>query len=160
MSEMNKAIGNQVLLTSDQVRGWQEDLQRWEAKRAEAEVRIADLRRKLEAASFLSGLSFPPPASVTSGEGEHDQESMGDALKRILAELDRPARPSELQVELRKISKFRESLDKNPAYLYTVIARLKVKGDIKKFGKRIRLAHKDEASPEGNPEDASKTVEG
>ncbi len=149
---MNRVIGNQVLLTSDDVRGWQEELQRWEAKKVEAEARIADLNRKLEAASFLSGLSFPPPAPVLAGEGDQDQGSMGDAVKRLLADLDRPARPAEINTLLQRIPKFRESLEKNPAYLYTVIARLKVKGDIKKAGKRIKLFRKEETPPEGNPE--------
>jgi hypothetical protein len=161
MSEMHRTLGNQVLLTSDQVRGWQEELQRWEAKKKEAEARIADLNRKLEAASFLSGVTFPPPVSVAAVNGDQDQGSMGDAVKRLLGELDRPARPAELNTLLQKIPKFRESLEKNPAYLYTVIARLKVKGDVKKAGKRIKLAHKDEAPSEGTPEGAPKsTAEG
>jgi hypothetical protein len=161
MSEMNNAMGNQVLLTSDQVRGWQEELQQWEAKKKEAEAHIDDLYRKLEAASFLSGLSFPPPAPVAVVDSHQDQGSMGDAVKRILEELNRPARPGELYALLEKIPKFRESLEKNPAYLYTVIARLKAKGDIKKAGKRVKLAHKDEAPSEGTPEGAPKsTVEG
>jgi len=152
---MNKAIGTQVLLTGEQVRGWQEDLQRWEAKKAEAETHIADLRRKLEAASFLSGLSFPLPAPIAPAEGEQDHGSMGETSKRILAEMDRTVRHSELKAELRKIPKFRDSLDKNPGYYYTMIARLRTSGDIRKVGKKIRLVHKGETPPEGNPEDAS-----
>lgn len=160
MSEMNKAIGNQVLLTSDHVRGWQEELQRWEGKKAEAEARIAELHRKLEAASFLSGLSFPLPAPAIAGAGEQDHGSMGDTSKRILGGFDRLVQHNELKAELRKIPKFRDSLDKNPAYYYTMIARLKTSGDIRKVGKKIRLIHKEETPTEGNPAGASKTVEG
>ena len=56
---------------------------------------------------------------------------------------------------------FRDRLEKNPAYYYTLIGRLVKRGDIKKVGKkRIRFAQKNEAPPEGTPESASETVEG
>lgn len=154
MSEMNKTVGNQVLLTSDDVRHWQEELQKAESAKAQAEGRIVELHKKLEAAALLSGASFPLPA-ITGDEGEDGQESMGDAAKRLLATFSRPIQHHELQTELRKIQRFREMLDKNAgAYYYTIIQRLAKRGDIKKVGKKIRLIHKNEAPPEGNPESA------
>ena len=80
---------------------------------------------------------------------------MGETAKRILAGTDKLVRHSELRAELVKYPKFRESLDKNPGYYYTMIARLKAAGDIRKVGKKIRLIQKDETPPEGNPEGAS-----
>jgi hypothetical protein len=74
MSDVD-APENKVLLTSDQVRGWQEELQRWEAKRKEAERCIDALNRKLAATAFLSGITFSSP--VVAGEG-----TMGDAIAR------------------------------------------------------------------------------
>lgn len=151
---MNKAIGNQVLLTSDQVRGWQEDLQRWEARKTEADEHIDELKRKLDAAKLLSGLTFAPLESSTQVETEPG--SMGETTKQILAEFDRPARHRELRESLRKYPKFRESLDKNPAYYYTMIARLvnNPNSGVRRIGRKIRLTHKNEAPTEGNPEGA------
>ena len=86
---------------------------------------------------------------------------MADAVRRLLAALSGPVRHHELQAEIRKIPRFREMLDKNNgAYYYTLIRRLVQQGDIKKMGKKIRLVHKDETPPEGNPEGVSEAVEG
>ncbi len=154
MSEMNKAVGNQVLLTSDDVRRWQEELEKAEAVKVQAESRIVELRKKLEAAALLFGANFPVPTRE-GGEGD-GQESMGDAARRLLAGFSKPVQHHDLQTELRKIPRLREMLDKNSgAYYYTMINRLAKRGEIKKVGKKIRLIHKNEAPSEGNPEDAS-----
>jgi len=155
MSEMNKHTGNEVLLTADDVRQWQTDLQKWEATSAEADTRIKELRKKLEYAAFLSGGAIEPLATGADPRGD-DEESMGDAAKRLMAPFQRPIFHSELQTELRKIPRFQAMLEKNAgAYYYTMINRLVKAGAIKKSGKKIRLAPKIEAPPEGNPEGAS-----
>ena len=155
MSDMNKAIGTEVLLTSDDIRRWRDELQKWEATKAEAESRIVDVRRKLEAAAFLSGTST---ATLSVPDARHDgdeEESMADAGKRLLATFSKPVMHHELQAKLREIPRFRDMLDKNNgAYYYTMVNRLVKRGDIKKVGKRIRLIHKNEAPAEGNPESA------
>jgi hypothetical protein len=162
MSEMNKHTENAVLLTADDVRQWQFDLQKWEATATEADARIKDLRKKLEAAAFLSGVAVTAlPAGVDSKGDDDNHESMGEAAKRLMAPFHRPILHSELQTELRKIPRFQAMLEKNAgAYYYTVIMRLIKAGDVKKSGKKIRLVPRNETPPEGNPEGASKAVEG
>jgi hypothetical protein len=163
MSEMNKHTGNEVLLTADDVRQWQLDLQKWEATATEADARIKELRKKLEYVAFLSGSAITalPPASGDSKGDDDNQESMGEAAKRLMAPFQRSIFHSELQTELRTIPRFQAMLEKNAgAYYYTMIARLIKAGDVKKSGKKIRLVPKNETPPEGNPEGASKAVEG
>ena len=162
MSEMNKHTGNEVLLTADDVRQWQADLKKWEATAAEADVQIKELRKRLEAVAFLSGsqVSVLAPISDLKSDDEN-QESMGDAAKRLMAPFNRPIKHAELQAELRKIPRFQTMLEKNAgAYYYTMINRLVTAGAVKKSGKKIRLVPKIETPPEGNPEGASKAVEG
>ena len=85
-----------------------------------------------------------------------DEESMGDAAKRLMAQFQRPIFHSEMQTELRKIPRFQAMLEKNAgAYYYTMINRLVKAGSIKKSGKKIRLVPKIETPSEGNPEGAS-----
>ena len=105
MSEYHKIVTNEVLLTSDDVRHWQEELQKCEATKANAESRIAELRGKLEAATLLFGASLPlAPGSVDEAE----QETMTDAAKRILGAFGKPVLHHELQTELRKTPRFRK----------------------------------------------------
>jgi hypothetical protein len=162
MSEMNKHTGNEVLLTADDVRQWHADLQKWEATAAEADIRIQELRKKLEYAAFLSGGVIEPLATPDVDSKGDAEESMGDAAKRLMAPFQRPIFHAELQTELRKIPRFQAMLEKNAgAYYYTMINRLVTAGVVKKSGKRkIRLVHKNETPSEGNPEGASKAVEG
>src|ERR1700730_4580262 len=162
MSEMNKHTGNEVLLTADDVRQWQADLKKRGTTAAEADVQIKELRKRLEAVAFLSGsqVSVLAPISDLKSDDEN-QESMGDAAKRLMAPFNRPIKHAELQAELRKIPRFQTMLEKNAgAYYYTMINRLVTAGAVKKSGKKIRLVPKIETPPEGNPEGASKAVEG
>jgi hypothetical protein len=148
--DMNKMLGNQVILTSDDLRQWQDDIRKAERAKAEAEAIIADRRKKLEAAAIF-GVKIDPIPS----EPEAD-ESMQAAAERILSGLDRAVEHHELQAELRRTPRFAEMLDKHKgAYYYTLVMRLKKSGKIKKVGRKIRSIHKNEAPPEGNPEDAS-----
>lgn len=151
--DMNKMIGSQVLLTSDDVQRWQTELQEAEAAKAKAEAIIADRRKKLDAAALLAGSNlstFDTPQVQDDG-----QESLRAAVERILATFSRPVFHHELQAELRKVPRFREMLDKHKgAYYYTLIKRLADDEKIQKVRKKIRLIHKNEAPPEGNPEGA------
>jgi|ERR1700730_1209939 len=161
MSEMNKAVTTEVLLTSDDIRRWQEEMQQWETTKADADRHIGELRRKLDAAALIAGTGTLIAsaevlrASKTPDDGE--QETMGAAAKRLLGDAGMPLFHSQLQAELRKIERFREMLDRNNgAYYYTMINRLKKRGEVKKVGtSRMRLIHKDETPPEGNPEGVS-----
>jgi len=153
---MNKATGTEILLTSDDVRRWQEELRECEAIKAKADVRIGELCTKLQAAALLAGALFPAPSAMKADMVTDDQETMGDAFKRILGAFHRAAFHHELQAELRKNDRFREMLDKNGgAYYYTMVARLKKRGDVRKIGKKVRLIQKDEAPSEDNSESAS-----
>jgi hypothetical protein len=153
---MNKMVGSQVLLTSDDVHRWQTELQEAEAAKVKAEAVIEDRRKKLDAAALLSGSSFPALSIPRTPAGE--QETLSAGVKRILGTFPGLVAHHELQAELRKVPHFREMLDKHKgAYYYTLIKRLAdaEPPEIKKVGKRIRLTHKNEAPPEGNPEGAS-----
>jgi hypothetical protein len=158
---MNRIAPNEVLLTSGDIRRWQEEIRAWEAKKADADRRIAELRQKLDAAALISGTKFsavPLPLFADSGE----QEPLGDAAKRLLGAAQKPVMNSELQAELRKIERFREMLDKNNgAYYYTMINRLVRRGEVMKTASgRLRLVTKNETPSEGTPEGVSKAVEG
>jgi hypothetical protein len=152
MSGMNKPIVAEVLLTTDDIRQWQVDL-------AEAERRVIELRRKLEGAALIFGANLQVE---TSAMPNHEEGTLGDAALRVLAGFNRAVSNFEVQTELRKTPRFQEMLDKNKgAYYYTVIARLIKGGKIKKWGKKIRIAQKDEALSSGTQESAPKaTVEG
>lgn len=148
--EMNKAIGTQIILTSDDIRRWQDEIQKAERAKADADAIIADRRKKLDAAA-LFGVRLDPIAP----EPEGDSESMQAAAERILSSHDRAVEHHELQAELRRNPRFAEMLDKHKgAYYYTLVMRLKKAGKVKKVGRKIRFIHKNEAPSEGNPEGA------
>jgi hypothetical protein len=46
---VNKTVGDQVILTSDDIRQWQEDIQKAERAKVDADATIADRRKKLDA---------------------------------------------------------------------------------------------------------------
>jgi DNA repair photolyase len=147
---VNKMLGNQVVLTSDDIRQWQEDITAAEHTKAEAEAMIADRRRKLDAAAIF-GVRLDP-IIPESGNGS---ESMRAAVERILSGFDRAIEHHQLQAELRKTPRFAEMLNKHKgAYYYTLISRLTEDKKIKKVGRKLRLIHKNEALSEGNPEGA------
>jgi hypothetical protein len=156
MGDMNKVAGIEILLTSDDIRRWQAELQECQDIKAKADQRIGELCTKLDAAALLAGALFPPPATPSATPEAENQETMGDATKRILGTFRRSVFHHELQAELRKIDRFRAMLDKNGgAYYYTMIARLKSRDEIKKTGKKIRLVQKDETPSEETPEGVS-----
>jgi hypothetical protein len=156
MSDMNKTVGSEVLLTSSDVRRWQEELQKQENIKAAAETRIEEIRKKLDAAALLSGTSFPQFLADNPAEIENE-ESMAEAATRLLGGFQRAITHQELQTSLRAIPKFREMLEKNKgAYYYTMVRRL-LKSDppkLRKVGKKIRLAHRHETPPGEAPEGA------
>jgi hypothetical protein len=148
---MNKMLGNQVILTTDDIRQWQEEIAAAERAKVAAEATIADRRKKLDAAAIF-GFTLDHIAS----EPEDDSETMRDAVVRILGGFDRPVEHRVLQSELRKVSRFAEMLSKHKsAYYYTLIKRLadETPPKIKKVGKKIRLVPKTEPSPEEAKED-------
>lgn len=149
---MNQMFGSQVILTTDHIRQWQEDIQKAERQKADADAIIADRRRKLDAAAIFGVKLNPLPLEPEGGE-----ESMQAAAERILKGFDRAVEHHELQAELRKIPRFAEMLDKHKgAYYYTLVMRLKKAGKVRKVGRKLRsIPRNDEAPPEGNSEDAS-----
>jgi hypothetical protein len=156
---MNKmTIGNQVILSTDDIRQWQEDIAAAERTKAEAEATISDRQRKLDAAAVFGVKIEPIPQALGV-----DSETMRAAVERILGAIDHAIGHYELQAELRKTPRFAEMLNKHKgAYYYTLIKRLADERPpkIKKVGKKIRLIHRDETPPEGNPEGVSRAVEG
>jgi hypothetical protein len=133
-------FGSQTILTTDDIRQWQEDIQKAERQKADAEAIIADRRRKLVAAATLgvspSLIPIPP----------EDDESLHAAVERIGLGFDRLVKHHEIQVELRKSPRFAKMLDRhNGTYYYTVINRLKKDGKIRKVGQHLRFIHNNEA---------------
>jgi len=148
---VNQMFGNQFILTTKDIRQWQEDIQKAERAKADADAIIADRRRKLDAAAIFGVKLNPIPLAPEDGG-----ESLHAAVERILGGFDRAVAHHELQAELRKIPRFAGMLDKHKgAYYYTVIARLKKDDKIRKVGKKIRLIHKNETPPEHSAEGVS-----
>jgi len=142
---VNQMFGNQVILTTDHIRQWQEEIQRAERQKADADAIIADRRKKLEAAAILAGEVNPAPIPLPPEDGD---ESMQAAAERILRGFDRAVEHHELQAELRKIPRFAAMLDKHKgAYYYTLVMRLKKVGKIKKVGRKIRFIHRENSVP-------------
>jgi hypothetical protein len=151
--DMNKTVGNQVLLTSDDIQRWQMELRAAEEAKAKAEAVIADRRKRLDAAALLSGFSFSFEETADS-----EQETLAAGVKRILGALGKPVAHYELQAELRKVPRFAAMLDKNKgAYYYTLIKRLADADspEIKKVGKKIRFVHKEDSVPRAGDPDAA-----
>lgn len=146
---MNKMVSSQILLTSDDIRRWQEEIQKADRTKAEADAIIADRRKKLDAVAIF-GVAF----DLTAAEPEGHPESMPAALERILSSLDRPVGHHELLAELRKIPRFAAMLDKRKAgYYYTLILRMKKGGKIRKVGREIQFIRKEQQFPgEGGPD--------
>src|SRR6266566_6862595 len=105
---VNQMFGSQVILTTDDIRRWQEDIQKAERAKADADAIITDRRRKLDAAAIFGAKPGPIPP-----EPEAEPESMQAAAERILSGLNRPIEHHELQAELRKNPRFAEMLEKH-----------------------------------------------
>jgi hypothetical protein len=158
---MNQVTGTEILLTSEDVRRWQEELRHLEQGQKETEARIAELRLKLEAVALIAGAKPILPMLHETADLEKD-ETLGQAATRLLGIFNRPVFHHELQAELHKIPRFQEMLNRNNgAYYYTVIKRLAEARSIKKVGKKkVRIVHKDEAPSEEIPEGAPKVTAG
>jgi len=146
---MNNMVSNQILLTSDDIRRWREEIQKADRTKAEADAIIADRRKKLDAAAIF-GMEF----GLIAAEPEGHSESMPAAAERILSSLERPIEHHELQAELRKIPRFAAMLDKHKGgYYYTFIMRMKKGGKIRKVGRKIQFIRKEQQLPgEGGPD--------
>jgi hypothetical protein len=154
---MTHATGTEILLTSEDVRRWQDELRRLEQSQKETEIRIAELRRKLDGVALIAGATILGASAMSEDSADHmKDETLGEAVIRLLGTFHRPVFHQELKTKLHEIPRFREMLNRNNgAYYYTVIKRLSEDREIKKVAKkRIRLVHKDEAPSEGTPESA------
>jgi hypothetical protein len=84
-----------------------------------------------------------------------EEGNMADATKRILGIFPKGIGHAQLQSELRKIPLFDERLGKNPNYYYTMISRLKRRGDIVNYRKLLRLPQQPQQQPVAENETAA-----
>lgn len=160
MNDMNKQLGKDTpILTVGDIQKWQMERAEKARQRSALDVDIVLLDQKIEAARVLAGAAMPGPVFIDDPRpNEEVSESMGEATKRILAAFPRAASHHEVQTELRKIPRFRGMLDKNNgAYYYTMVARLvKSPGsNVKRYGHKLRIIHRNETPPEETPEGVS-----
>lgn len=112
-----------VLLTASTVRQWEQEGADIDAQITDLQMRRDSITRRLEAVKFLFGqqkLAHPPTPVIAI----EDDETMVDAVIRVLREADRPLDNTEIRAKLAEKPKFRESLDNNVNYYYTLMNRL------------------------------------
>jgi len=115
------------------------------SQRDELNAEINELEKWLEAAAILAGADVMTQTIAEVEDGDEaienviEEENMADATKRILSDFPKGIGHAQLQSELRKIPLFAERLDKNPNYYYTMISRLKKRGEVVKYRKALRL---------------------
>lgn len=114
-----------VILTAEQVAGWQRRKIELEQQVAAAQQEMADLVRRLDAAAVFMVDANGVHPKVSKGNGEahvREGESMMDTVLLILGDQPTPMTKAALKARLRKHGYSGERLGN---YFYTVIKRLK-----------------------------------
>jgi hypothetical protein len=99
---------------------------KWLSDIAFLQKKVDEANRKLAAAELLLGRSFLNDKRKDAGPADNDEaspESMAEAAYRIVKEVGGPLSNTQIRKELAKIDEFRERMDKNPNYFYTVMKR-------------------------------------
>src|SRR5262249_39772145 len=109
-----------IILTRQQYEGWLNDMDRLSHEQEALEARIAQLKRKIDAASTL--MESPPPEPEWNPDGKAPR-SLVDAIVMLL-ERRSPTRltPGEIRSQL-SVTGF--TTDFNSSYFYTALSRLK-----------------------------------
>ena len=141
---------DRVLLRASDIRRWRDEIDTLLGKRKAIEERIQELKRKLDAAAFLSEPAIVKPkiaravvigvAPETDTAGSADihvgDESLPSAAERIILNAGKMLSHMEIQSALKKIPECSERLEQNPNYYYTVIGRLLKRKKIAKRGRK------------------------
>lgn len=129
------------LLTEQQVEQWVRQREGLLQELKRTQNQLVELDRKLSAVELLTGKKVLQAEGGAAGEAE----TMPDIMVKILAEESRLQSPRELIDTLRQYSpEFRERLNANRNYFYTMSARLVKRGRIIKEGKRYRVMSLEE----------------
>lgn len=149
-------IENDVLLTGSTVRQWEMEGEEIDRKITELLRRRDEITRKLDAVKLLIGDAKPAPVNVVmAAVGNRLDESMTDAVLRVIKEAGKPLEHHQIKERLYEVPRLRESIQKNVNYYYTVIGRLIERKAIEKIGKTYALSQTNEA-PTEQSESASK----
>lgn len=148
---MNKPFNKKTpILTMGEVEYWRTLRDQKIMQRQVISAEISDLDQKLVAAAFFMKEAEKEPSPPTAATESDDDENMADAAKRIIGLWKGPKQPDnqDVQTELKKIERFREMLDRNPNYYYTMMSRLIKRGEISRRYKRFTIRVKNEVSEE------------
>lgn len=84
------------------------------------------------------GVVVGPLVEDASEESEEDEESLPEAIYRVMMAAGRPLRTTELRTLLEADGIAKERFGRAGAYLYSCVARLHKRGKLKKMGKKYR----------------------
>jgi len=132
-----------VLLKLEDVQQWQSQLEDLQRERARIDQDIAQLREKIDAARIFmpKGDKLVQTDQADSGGYSHEQdESLPDAIVRVLREIGHPATHKEIKKSLMKSDLQAKRLADNAAYYYTAMKRLRDRGVIAESNGRHYLA--------------------
>lgn len=139
MSELPKARSDRVLLRASDVDRWVDERDKLLEQITQIREKIEELEQKLHAAALLSSTEIVWTAG-DSGQAylktREEPESMSQAAERIVKTADKPLLHPEIQRVLRENPDFRQRLNQNPNYYYTLIARLVKRKKITKRGSK------------------------
>lgn len=150
MSESPLNQTDRVLLRTSDIKRWSDEIDKLLGERKEIEEKIQRLKRQLDAAAFLSDTAVMKQGAVkaapigvaqeTDTAGSVNihvgDESMPSAAERIILNAGKLLSHMEIQSSLKKIPDYRERLEQNPNYYYTVIGRLLKRKKIAKRGRK------------------------
>lgn len=125
-SEKAMAGNNEILLTATKVDEWRRERDEIDLQIRELQQRRDEVGRKLEAVKILfpSADDSSTDADVELNGTVNDDESMVDAVYRILRESDKPLNHSEIKARLSESPKFKERLESAQNYYYTLMNRI------------------------------------
>jgi hypothetical protein len=140
--------GVHVLLTGADVVKWREEEKVCEETIKATQLRLAVIRRRLDAASVFMDVQ-PDPAleSPQVVETDDDIDSLGDVVGAAISAIGGAPKPIAIRQWIVKNNPvWRDRLDAHPNYFYTVLARRVKRGKLVRRGQGYRLPS---VSPQG-----------
>lgn len=144
--------GSHVLLTVEDVAKWREEERVCEEAIKASQLRLADIQRRLEAASVFMddqpAQMQPSPASdLRPADTDDHNDSLGDVVVSAISALGGAPKPSVIRRWIdNNHPAWRARLEVHPNYFYTVLIRRTKSGKLVKRGKGYRLPP---VSPQG-----------